>query len=547
MDKEPTKGIAAKRYTQQSPIRQYYLDTAYRLASLTLPTLFADTGKGVSPSGAQQTAAQLSIPWTSLGGYGLNNLGAKLTQVWFPASIPYINLIMGPSVEAQMEDMEETDRGLLKAEIDKGLSKVELKYVECAAEDGDRAALFIMDKKLLVAGSHAVFIDPDDSKLTTFDLTEFVTWRNRKGAVIEFVIAESQAWEAMPDDVQALCKSEGYEEGDDEDGAQAPSVTVYTHGRLRYGKWTVNQECWGHDVPDSEATYHKDACPYTFPTLIMIPGEHFGRSYFEDYESDLQTYDSNMQSLIEAGVIAARMNPMVKPGGGVSKRQLEQAANGEVLVGFEGDISYPRTDKGADLNFLVNQTDKIEERLLRICVVTSAIQRPGERVTAEEIKIMARELDETLGGVYANGSVSIQAPVARLKFASLMRQGRLPKLPKDSVKVSILTGDAALGRLQKASVTDEWLGTSGATITALGPAASYIRLNTYLTRGASNRGIDTDGLLKSEEEVQGEMAKQQQAELAAQVAPEVIKQGGSMLQNKQQSDLSAQQPAEAQQ
>ncbi|WP_416142518.1 portal protein [Escherichia coli] len=44
----------------------------------------------------------------------------------------------------------------------------------------------------------------------------------------------------------------------------------------------------------------------------------------------------------------------------------------------------------------------------------SAVQRTGERVTAEEIRYVASELEDTLGGVYSILSQELQLPLVRV-------------------------------------------------------------------------------------------------------------------------------------
>ena len=60
----------------------------------------------------------------------------------------------------------------------------------------------------------------------------------------------------------------------------------------------------------------------------------------------------------------------------------------------------------------------------------------------------------------------------------------------------------------------------------LGPEVlgQYINFREYLDRRALALGIETDGLIKSEEEIQAEMQQQQQAAMMQQMGPEVMSQ-----------------------
>lgn len=517
-------GPARRRYVTGQQDRQPYLDRARDNSKLTIPSLFREDGA----NGTSSTV----LPWTSIGAYGVNNLAAKLTLTLFPPGIPFIQFKPGKAFLRDLEAIDEMDRGVLKAEVDKGLSYVEREFSEGVEEDGDRATLFDAFRHLIVGGNHAIAFKKQ--MLQSIALDNYVTWRDNSGRLLEFVIDDPMSWESLPADIQQMCQAHGYKvepDGADGNPALQQPISVYTHGTWKRGKWKGYQECYGQVVPGSEWTYDEVALPYQFLRFIAQKRENYGRSYCEDYEADLQTMDALWQMLTEGGMSIAQMKTLIKPGGSTNKKAYEEAPNGAILTGDPEDVNVVRSEKGGDLAFVVQIADKVEARLMRVFVVTTV--RQGERVTAEEIKLMARELEGTLGGVYANQVTTFQKPYATLKLADLQRQDRVTKLPKNSVKVSILTGDAALGRMQRANTLDEFLGTSGAVITALGPAAPYISISNYLSRGAANRGVDTDGLIKSEEDVQEMQAQAMQQQTLASVAPEIVKQGGQMIQNEQ--------------
>lgn len=97
------------------------------------------------------------------------------------------------------------------------------------------------------------------------------------------------------------------------------------------------------------------------------------------------------------------------------------------------------------------------------------------------------------------------------------RGGRLPKIPKDLVKPAIVTGIDALGRGNDLNKLDVYLAGIAQT---LGPQVlqEYINLREYLDRRAAALGIDTEGLIKSEEQIMQEQQQQQQAMMLSQAA-----------------------------
>ena len=153
---------------------------------------------------------------------------------------------------------------------------------------------------------------------------------------------------------------------------------------------------------------------------------------------------------------------------------------------------------------------QIQERISFAFLLTSAVQRQAERVTAEEIRFAAQELEMALGGVYSVLSQEFQVPLVTLLLSRLEEQKKMPKFPKDSLKPEIVTGIEALGRWQDLNK----LGTFLQYLQPLGPQVLTQELNVpdYLDRLGASLGIDTDGLIKSQEQKQQEMMQAQQAQ-----------------------------------
>ena len=129
-------------------------------------------------------------------------------------------------------------------------------------------------------------------------------------------------------------------------------------------------------------------------------------------------------------------------------------------------------------------------------------------MTAEEIRMVAQELESGLGGVYSVLSVELQLPLVKRKMALMERQKRLPKLPKDVVKPQITTGLDALGRGNDKAKLIEFLQTLAQTV---GPEtmSRFVNNRELITRLAAADGLDTYKLIKSEEQLA--MEEQQQA------------------------------------
>jgi hypothetical protein len=103
------------------------------------------------------------------------------------------------------------------------------------------------------------------------------------------------------------------------------------------------------------------------------------------------------------------------------------------------------------------------------------------------------------------------------------KAGRLPKLPKnDLIRPLIVTGVEALGRGNDLTKLDLFL--SGLA-QIFGPEAlmQYVNVEDYLKRRATALNINTDGLIKSQEEMQAQKQQAMALQLTKQLGPQTIK------------------------
>jgi hypothetical protein len=236
---------------------------------------------------------------------------------------------------------------------------------------------------------------------------------------------------------------------------------------------------------------------------------------------------------------------MVRPNGTTKLRSLAESPNGAIVQGAAEDVSVLQVNKFNDFRVAQDVARQIQERLSFAFLLNSAVQRQAERVTAEEIRFAAQELEMALGGVYSVLSQEFQVPLVNLLLNRLEQQKKMPKFPKDSLKPQIVTGIEALGRGQDLNK----LATFLQYLQPLGPQVLGQELNVtdYLDRLGASLGIDTNGLIKSKEQKQQEMMQAQQAQQAQMQSqmmskmaegavrnPEIVKQVSESLQQNQQ-------------
>jgi hypothetical protein len=190
-------------------------------------------------------------------------------------------------------------------------------------------------------------------------------------------------------------------------------------------------------------------------------------------------------------------------------------------------------DKHNDFKTVETAIARLEQRLSRAFLMTTSIQRDAERVTAEEIRLLAANLEEQLGGIYSLLSVEFQHPYIILLIKQLQRARKIAPWPNDMVTPSIVTGLEALGRghdLQK-------LQTFTQAMAPLGPEtlAQYMNMGEFISRTGVSLGIDMKGLIKTPEEIQMAEQAAQQQQMMAMLGPEAVKQAGGVFQKNVES------------
>lgn len=526
------KGIAASRFGQEFGTREPFLQRARRVAALTVPSLYRPMGATGSTDTPQ--------PWQSFGAYCVNNISSKLALTMFPPGVSFVRMKPSKKTLADLIKLPVDKRGAVKTAIAQGLAQTEQEFVDGVDEDGDFDPLARTVRHLVVGGNHGIQFY-HNGQLRDFSLERFVTVRDKAGNLLEFVIEDPMAFQTLPDDVRALVEMRGYKQPGETPNGQSV-INLYTRGYRKNGKWYINQECYGCEVPNTAWEYDDESLPYLFLTLRLLSGENYARSYAEDFEGDFQSLDGYEQTIQEGSMAAATFVRLVKPGGVTSKKAVAEASNGDVITGDPNDVA--TLENNVEPNF-ASAEKRIESKmglLAKAFLLNSSVQRDAERVTAEEIRLMAAELQDALGGVYAGQITTFQAPYARLKIAALQRTKRMTVLPKGTVKVAIVTGAAALSRNAQANALGAFANPPGQA--AIEAAAKVIKWPTWFAQMATAMSLDSDGLVVTQDEADQAEQQAQQQEALTQATPSLIQAGGGIvkqaLQHGSDSALSAQ-------
>lgn len=502
---ESAKARFSKLESQKNP----YMIRARECSTLTIPSL-------IPPQGSTGST-KLPTPFQSLGARGVNNLAAKLLLALLPPNSPFFRLIVDDYMLEKLAGREGA-----RADIEEALDKMERAVMTKVETGNTRSSTFEAMKHLLVAGNVLLFVPPEGG-LKVFRLDRYVVKRDPMGNVLEIITKENISEMELPEAVRLALAKEDKSEGE----SSAEDIEeLYTRVVRTDKGWDVYQECEGVIIPGTEGSYPKDKSPWLALRFIQVDGEDYGRSYVEEYLGDLKTLEGLTKAIVQASAAAAKVLFLVKPNSTTKMKTLAESVSGDIKEGNAEDVTVLQMDKFADFRVAYDTIKEIKEALSFAFLLNSAVQRNGERVTAEEIRYVANELESSLGGIYSTLAQEYQLPYLRVVMSAMERAKELPVLPKGSIKPTITTGVEAIGRGNDLTKLAGLLQ----DIAPLGPEVIQQEMNVgdYIKRCGAARGIDMKGLLPTAEEKAQRAQQSQQQQLIAQLGPNAITQLGGL-------------------
>jgi len=510
------QGSIEGRWSRFNSERFKHLERCRVCAELTIPNLLPK--EGLTENDTQPT------PYQGLGARAVNNIAAKLLLTLFPPNTSFFKLdpdeMVADELKRQMNDKQ------FKTKIEKQLRKYERMVVKDFEALAQRTKMFKTIRLLVVTGN-ALLVQLDSGKLKVYRLDKYIIRRSPDGELKEIIIRELITPDDVPDSIK---NNPNAQQTPNVDNSARTNIQLFTQIIWSGKEFNVHQEVLGVLVPDSFATYPKDKLPYLPLVWSLNDGENYGRGHVEEYLGDFVAYDGLCQSLLEGAAAAAFLIFLIKPNSTTNVKDLMSAKNGQFVKGNMEDLGCLKLEKVADFQFVYNTSKEIEIRIARAFLLQESIQRDAERVTAEEIRFMAQQLEDTLGGTYSVLGVELQLPLANLIMDNMRKRGKLPVLPKE-IDITITTGFEALGRghdLQKLREFRDEVVAMGTASQSPDILTMYIGMSNFFMRVANAIGLDTDGLVPTEEEInviqqQQQQIQQMQAMLQTGAATQVAK------------------------
>jgi len=507
------KDTVEQIYGQLEGERDVLINRTEEYAEWTLPTIFPRTGSTESD--------ELQNDVQSFGAQAVNHLSNKLMIGLFNPSKSFFRLDATEEFKQQLAVQNVSEEVIQSA-----LQGAERESVKELDRLGAREPFTLLLQLLIVTGN-ALLHFPKDGELEAYSMRNYVIKRDIKGFPYLMILCDEKKLEAFSPKVQAELNKNPDNDADKD-------VKLYTEIKWDYStkKYYVNQYAEDVKITDEKAqgVYTKENCPYVPLVWKLVRGQNWGRGLVEDYAGDFHSLSSAERSSLEIVGIIAQVKGLVNPAGLTDVNELNDTVNGQWCSGRPEDVDMLTFDKLHDkLAALEAYIDKKERRLSKAFLMDSSQIRDAERVTAEEIRLVARDLEMSLGGVYTRLAQTFQLPIARLLLQKIDF-----KIKGEQVEPIITTGLSALSR--SGDLDSFRLFAQDASILAsLDPEVrAELSIPRILNFIATNNNFDIEVAFKTEEEQQAaqqaQMESQEQAvqdEVRMKAEPQLIANNGA--------------------
>ncbi|AKM29409.1 phage tail protein [Pandoraea faecigallinarum] len=468
------------------------------------------------PQGYNEQSEELQTDFQSLGNQLVNNLSNKLMLALFAPSRPFFRL----DVPSQLLQQLMTRLDVPVESLQGQLAVAERNCIKQLDKMGIRPKLYLALKHLIITGNCLIVLGKKkDAPMRVLGLKRFVVKRSMTGRIIEIVIHEKVRFDELEHDVQAHLKSvkpQQYGRMNPLDPTTCTEVSYFKWIRWDGEKerYTETTQIGDLDLgPQFQGTYSEKDLPYRVLTWELADENDYGTGLVEQNSGDFAALSVLSESEVKGAILASEFRWLVNPAGQTNAKDLENSENGAALPGVKDDIIPLITGTGANMQFVDTVATKYVNRLGRTFLLGASVIRDAERVTAEEVRLVANELETALGGVYSRLAIDFQLPMA---YWLVELTG--VKLGETEIEPTIVTGLDALSRNGdldnlKACIMDL------AALSGLPPQAQFVlKMDAIAQAIFAGRGVDSTQYIKSPDEQKAQLENQQAAALAQQVA-----------------------------
>lgn len=481
------------------------LDRFEQYASVTIPSVCL-------PDNVSQFTAAIQHDWTSFGAQAVNHLVNKVNLTLFRPGAAFFRLDPSRQMRAGLEEMQVPEE-----EVRRLLVTGEQEAMRVMDQVALRPVLNELGRHLVVTGN--CIWDVSEAETAAIGVRDYVVKRSRTGKLTEIIHHRRLLYNELEPEVQYHVQR-SYSPDNEE-----AHLSYFRWFRRVRDKWYLEQ--WVDDVrlPDEYlAVYDLDSLPLHVLTWNLASGQDYGTGMVEEYAGDFSTLSTLAESEVKAAILASDYRWLANPASIGDVEDVKNSVTGDVIPGAQGDLSIIALGSADAVQTTAQSADRVVRRLGQAFLMGSAVTRDAERVTAEEIRLQAMELETSLGGIYSRLAVELQVPVAHWLLAQVDLDIRGTQLVP-----TVITGLAALSRSVEAQQVMRFLSGLAQVGTLPPEVSARLLLSPIISVLAAAEGLDPTKYVKSEEQVAQEQAAAQQAAMEQQAQLAAAQEGAKAL------------------
>lgn len=482
---------ASGRWSELDGKRRGFVSRCELYASYTLPKI-------CPPTGYDQNSIELSHDFQAVGAQATNHLSNKIMLALFAPSRPFFRADPDDATQKQIDEA-----GVKPTDVAAMLSKAEKSAVQKLDQIAMRPKLYEVIKHLIITGNVLFYLHEKSSRV--LGLHKYVVRRSANGSIVEFMVGDR----VLVDELEAEVRNAIPRKPDD-----TPVNHYRWFKKTKHGDFVMTQWVDQVKLPTKfNGKWPADQLPWRVLTWDLSDGADYGTGLVEDYRADFAGLSALSRAQVVGAILASEFRWLVNPGGMTKPEDLERSPNGAALPGVAGDVSLIQSGKAGDLQTTLAISAEYVNRISRGFLLGASLVRNAERVTAEEIRLLANELETALGGAYSRLAVDIQLPMALwlMELAGMSMAG-------SGFRPTVVTG---LDALSRSGDLDElkMLFADLAGLAALPePLLMRLKFEEITKAFASARRVDVNSFFKSEQDIAMEQQAAQQQQLEQQAA-----------------------------
>lgn len=495
--KAPT---ALARWQELNAKRNGFLRRVENYAAVTIP-------KVCLPDGITQESESIQHDWQSVGAQAVNHLLNKLMLAMFSPSHPFFRLDPDKELADKL-----AAQGITEEQLREGLVGGEQRAIRVLDQKAIRPKLYETLRHLIITGN--VILDlTDKDAARVIGIKRYVAKRSVSGRLVEFLIHERVMFDELEDDVRAAVP------------ARTPETEVDYIRWFKWdgktNKWNLTQHVSEHALPEEfNHSWAEDEFPVHVLVWDLADEHNYGTGLVEEYAGDFGTLSTLSEAEVKAAILASDYRWLVNPSGITDINDFKNSSTGDAIAGKKEDLNLVTLVGQGALEQVGKSAEKFIRRIGMAFLLGTAVTRDAERVTAEEIRMQANELETALGGVYSRLAVDLQLPLVRWLLKAINIDIKGTKL-----EPTIVTGLAALSRNADATALSLWLQDLAAVATLPPDLLVRLRKENVMSTLAAARGVVASNYVRPEAEVQAELKAAQDEQAGREAQQEVVKAG----------------------